>query len=448
MNGIPNSPAHRYVQVTDAVIANNSFYNCSPVSFCDGSDEERTLPPDNVAFINNLFYNDRDTSVYRTFDDLSGFYFAGNVVSREVNQAAPHGMQKEKLKVKKNKIAPVAYTNTTSSIPDSLAAIAREKLKGRISEKPGFQDIELLKNIFDNARKSCGASWFRNNAKEEKATFISVNCKNAEEVYSQLERKENVRINLTGTSYVLDRPFKINKQVIIQSRSGIQSRFVTDEISSVFIVGGNGNLMLRNLDIEGSGVKAHNFIETDSNAPVDHFNLSVEDCNIQYLQSTNGCKNFFFAHKSTIADSIVIRRNMFRSNDVDYFEMTSELDNKGWYNAEHIVIADNYFNGTPGVLLNVYRGGNDESTLGPQLSILNNKFDDSRPDGSDPFINLVGVQRSKIVGNQFSSVYKDAVLIKYKDIVRAYHTLEGNQFRKSGKIKTNDFVVQTNNITE
>src|SRR5690606_41983383 len=112
-------------------------HNCSLVSCCDGSDEQRTLPPDNLAFINNLFYHDRDTGVYRTFDDLSGFNFTGNVVGREVGQAVPHGMQKEKLKVKKNKIAPVAYTNTTSSIPDSLATIAREKLKGRISEKPG-----------------------------------------------------------------------------------------------------------------------------------------------------------------------------------------------------------------------------------------------------------------------------------------------------------------------
>ena len=60
MNGVPNSPAHRYVQVTDAVIANNSFYNCTPLSFCDGSDVERSATPSNVAFINNIYFNNTD----------------------------------------------------------------------------------------------------------------------------------------------------------------------------------------------------------------------------------------------------------------------------------------------------------------------------------------------------------------------------------------------------
>ena len=41
MNGVPNSPANRYVGVSDAVIANNSFYDCTPISFCEGRSEER-----------------------------------------------------------------------------------------------------------------------------------------------------------------------------------------------------------------------------------------------------------------------------------------------------------------------------------------------------------------------------------------------------------------------
>ena len=55
MNGIPNSPANRYVQVTDAVVMNNTFVDCSPMSFGEGSDKERTLPPANVLFAKNIF---------------------------------------------------------------------------------------------------------------------------------------------------------------------------------------------------------------------------------------------------------------------------------------------------------------------------------------------------------------------------------------------------------
>src|SRR6266404_7113571 len=50
MNGIPNSPPTRYVQVTDAVVMNNTFVDCSPMSLGEGSDEERTLSPANVLF--------------------------------------------------------------------------------------------------------------------------------------------------------------------------------------------------------------------------------------------------------------------------------------------------------------------------------------------------------------------------------------------------------------
>ncbi|MCC7378402.1 MAG: polysaccharide lyase 6 family protein, partial [Chitinophagaceae bacterium] len=43
MNGVFNSPPHRYLAVRDAVIANNTFYNCSPISLGEGADTERTV---------------------------------------------------------------------------------------------------------------------------------------------------------------------------------------------------------------------------------------------------------------------------------------------------------------------------------------------------------------------------------------------------------------------
>jgi poly(beta-D-mannuronate) lyase len=97
MNGIPNSPAHRYVQVTNAEIISNTFYECSPMSLCEGSDTERTLPPDNVIFSNNIFYNTRDSIIYRAYDDIKGIKFSGNKVSAKVSQVLPDGLKKNKL---------------------------------------------------------------------------------------------------------------------------------------------------------------------------------------------------------------------------------------------------------------------------------------------------------------------------------------------------------------
>jgi len=57
MNGVPNSPLNRYFQVKNAVIAFNTFVDClTPVAFGVGADEERTLPPLDCIFANNLVY--------------------------------------------------------------------------------------------------------------------------------------------------------------------------------------------------------------------------------------------------------------------------------------------------------------------------------------------------------------------------------------------------------
>ena len=94
MNGVPNSPPTRYVQVTNAEILNNTFYECSPISLCEGSDAERTLPPDNVNFSNNVFYNTRDSIIYNAYDDIKGIHFTNNKVSDKINQSLPDGFTK------------------------------------------------------------------------------------------------------------------------------------------------------------------------------------------------------------------------------------------------------------------------------------------------------------------------------------------------------------------
>jgi len=68
MNGIKKSPLNRYIQVTDVVVAHNSWINCEePLQFGVGSniDEADVLPaseirserPIRTVVANNLIYN-------------------------------------------------------------------------------------------------------------------------------------------------------------------------------------------------------------------------------------------------------------------------------------------------------------------------------------------------------------------------------------------------------
>src|SRR5258706_3722736 len=253
MNGIPNSPAFRYVQVTDAVSANNTWYNCSPASLCEGSDTERTLDPQRAYLLNNIFYNTKDPAIYHAYDNTGGISFMGNEINKGVNQTLGPGFIKTSFAVQKNDNMPFLATTLLNRVlvTDSLQKVAKDRLAGRLSNDGGFQDLALAKRIQSNAYTACGAKWF--DEKKTRLTIkpIMVNCKNAQEVYKELSRKEPVIISLTGNKYLLDKPFVISKPVVFtgSKRNGVNIN--SDAMQAAFIITGNGHLTLRNLNIKG-----------------------------------------------------------------------------------------------------------------------------------------------------------------------------------------------------
>lgn len=448
MNGIPNSPAHRYVQVTDAVIANNTFYECAAASFCEGSDAERTLPPANVFLVNNIFSNKKDSVIYKTSDDMSGFLFTGNAVNKEVRQQTPQGFDKISFSMQKGDPAPFPVSAKKMILPDSLQEAAMQRLGHRLSDKQGFTDVLLLRKVQANAGPLTGAKWLKKDHSPAPEKFASVNCKDASEVYRQLGSKEAVSITLTGAEYQLDHPFTITKKVVIKGTGKKNITFITDGMPAVFMVNGGGHLTLRDLFIDGSGVKAASLICSDTSGSSNHFNFAMYKSGATNLDRANGCESIFTAHKSTVADSIVIRGNVFTGNRTNAIMMANEKDDKGYYNAEKIYITHNNFNGQEGVLLNIYRGGNDESTMGPQLSFSHNRITGCRTADNSSLMQLTGVQQTTIFSNNFSHSNATATLISYKDIVRARHLLEKNILAGSGKIEENGFVVKRENVVE
>lgn len=443
MNGIPNSPAYRYVQVTDAVIANNTFYNCSSISFCEGSDTERTLPPQNVWLLNNSFYNNRDSIIYKSYDDINGIFFSGNLMSKDVKQTTANGFVRTSFTVQKTDIIALPYSPVSPAVmpPDSLQQVAGERLQHPLSSKPGFSDLQLVKKIHANAYADCGAKWFKRTGVEKQPKPLMVNCKTAAEVYKQLERKEPVTIRLTGEKYSLAKPFAISKNVQFTGDKKIALSFISENMQSVFVIAGNGNLSIQNLDVNGVNVKATHFISNDSAGSSNHYNLVMKNCIIQNFSGENGCYDIFYAYKSMVADSIVLRNNSFLNNRSNAVILSEEKDNKGYYNAEKIIISQNSFHKQSGNILNVYRGGNDESTMGPYLIFEHNSINN---DSNQPWIQLTGVQKTNISDNDFITKDPNQVLIVYKDFVRAHHLLTKNAL--PGKIETNQFVTADKNI--
>ncbi len=80
MNGVPNSPANRYFQVKDAVVAYNTFVNNKHnIEIGVGKDDELSLPPINSTIANNIFYSTKGTLV--TLNDVpKNFKWEGNIL--------------------------------------------------------------------------------------------------------------------------------------------------------------------------------------------------------------------------------------------------------------------------------------------------------------------------------------------------------------------------------
>jgi poly(beta-D-mannuronate) lyase len=448
MNGIPNSPAHRYVQVTDAVIANNTFVDCSPISLCEGSDAERTLPPANVYLINNLFYNTTDNVLHNVYDKVDGFFFSGNEVNKGMKQQLLKGFIRSSFTTQKNDVRafPVSQNNRPVPELDSLNKIAVTRLTKTLSARPGFSTLTLIKQVHANAFSACGAKWFQQLKNKMPVIAQTVACNTAEEIYVQLSHHKPVIIDLTGKSYQLSSPFMISKQVQFTTKQKQPIKIVTVPMLAAFVISGNGHLTLTNLSIDGKEIKATHLIASDSAELSNHYNLIVRNCSVGNLSKQEGCNNFFYAHKSMIADSVVIRNNAFTNNTVDMIGMVAEKDDKGYYNAEKIDISQNKFTNNTGILLNIYRGGNDESTLGPNLLFSNNKIRNCSTADTAAFITLTGVQVSKFASNIFINVNTTGTIFQFKDIVRAKHLVEKNVFDHSGGINKNQFVVEKENV--
>ena len=282
-----------------------------------------------------------------------------------------------------------------------------------------------------------------------------VNCATAEEVFKQLERKEPVIIRLTGKEYNLSKPFVITKPVEFTGSRQSTTYFTTGEMQAAIIIAGNGQLSLRNMNISGSGVKATSFISSDSSGPSDHYSLSISNCIISSFDRNNGSQNLFNAYKSMVADSIVVHNCQIFHNRVDCFMLRDETDNRGYYNAEMVSFTNNEFSELKGALLSVYRGGPDESTLGPKLTFTENKLANcTTMDSTDALIKLTGVQQTNISSNLFTncnpSYSKYAAmpsaqivtgrLIHYTDLVRAIHIFQNNSIISSGAVHINKFV--------
>ena len=272
MNGIPKSPLNRYIQVTDVVIAHNSWIDCtSPLQFGVGSniDEKDVLPaseirserPIRTLVSNNLIYNSKgDKHPIFKHDEIDGIDFKSNLINNQgLEIDSVNGLLSKKFdmsELEENVLIP------STDLPN-------------IELHHGFEFEQIDKDIFGNSRMNknvvgavsirpnekpdimnsdkYGPDWYLANQKIEEPNTHSINT--VADLSKQIDSANNGDIiALAPGEYSLNTPLKIDKLLTIQSADARRKaiiNYVGKENTSAFEMNPMGELRLNNIILNG-----------------------------------------------------------------------------------------------------------------------------------------------------------------------------------------------------
>lgn len=440
MAGVFNSPANRYLPVRDAVIANNTFLNCTPFSISEGKDAERSVDPKNVLLLNNLFYANKPGPLCYTVSTIDSVYAAGNVFSTSLTNPGMSGFSAGAISLQKwdSKGFPVigasGANNATKKFLDSLNTIASTRGVTAFSNTVGANDINYFKALFANA-PTLGNSW---ESKKMSATTISqktITVSTASELETTISAGAHTKIVLKPGTYTFLQPIVIKGSITITSNGAAVNFATSSAMINLFTLQQDAQLTLRNSSINAAGLTAQHFIAVTRDGSGIHTNIQITASKIFNFAGAA----IILAPKSSYLDNITIQNSVFENNKATLLSLKDEDDNKGYYNAERIVVTNNSFTNHTGQIATIYRGGTDESTMGPIFSFSNNKIVNCT--AISALIELFGVQQSNVNNNLFTSSNKAGKTIAYTDNTKAFHYQKNNSTVNSGTIQENKFVI-------
>ncbi|WP_289042175.1 chondroitinase-B domain-containing protein [uncultured Zobellia sp.] len=416
MNGIPKSPLNRYIQVTDVVVAYNTWVDCdSPLQFGVGSniDQKDILPaseirserPIRTIVANNLIYNSTgDEQPVVAHDSLDGINFKSNLIDNQ-------GVSFKKISGIKTKDFAVSELEKNIWIPKN--DLTDSELYN------GFEFDLITTDLFGNSRKEVNSVGAVVKAPAEKPNLMDVSqygpdwypakssIKASPKTYSVSstaklvnaiqKAKNGDTIVLTSAKYKVKTSLKIDKRLTIKSTDVNKKatiHYAGAPETPAFEMNPKGELTLKGVVLKGT--KTQYAFASLKNNMSSLYNLTVVDSEIS---------DFDFvlkAYKHSFSEYIQLRYTTIK-NCNNGLELSEETDDKGEYSAENILIANCTFKGVDKNVVDYYRGGYDESTVGGNLVVTNSNFTQCGAKEEDGILlNTYGIINVEISGNTFA----------------------------------------------
>lgn len=452
MNGIPRSPLNRYNQVTDVVVAYNTWINCtSPWRIGIGAnlDQKGVLPlseirsarPIRTTFANNIIYNEKgDNEPIMEFDKTDGILFASNYIANQGTEfKALEGLTSAEIIMKplsdylfvpESGLVDMPIYNgfDFESITMDLLGQSRGNknvvgaISGQLSVDPEILDY-----------KKYGASWFT--PEQEVGDGKTIEATPESVLSDLLSTAENGDIiKLQSGVYKIATPLKIDKMVTILSDNVGEAKieYSGPEDSPLFELNPKGHLKLNGIVLEGTNTQ-YAFASLKKNMS-SLYNLDISNSEISNF------KYVLKAYKLTFSNEITVTGTKI-SDCENGFELSEETEDRGNYNVEFLTFKDCEFNNVQANVIDYYRGGYDESTIGGNLLVSNSSFTNcGAKEANGILLNTRGIINVELSNNTFknNSVKLVALLWGAKN-----NTHSGNEVISSGEIRVEENIKLT-----
>lgn len=383
MNGVPNSPVNRYVEVADASIENNTIIDSRRLAFNVGADEERSAAPSGSTFAQNLLSGLEGESFLEVYGDVSGISFDGNRVTQGGVAVELAGITQEPLAMERGAnglLYPVDPEVAALGAPRDLRVVSLDEVGVDWYPKQG-------------ERVAFGASGREIEVAPGQGTL-------AQAVASA---RDGDVLLLGPGEYVEDRSIPLAANVTIRG-AGSEATTILFARPSLFELREGGELTLEELAIDGALApdSVGNSVIRTSIFPIQsNMRIAMDGLAVRNL-AVNKSFNVLTLGKNTLADSVSIRRSSFSDITGTIVSAAAETEDYGQYNVEYLDITENAFARIGGPIADIYRGGRDESTFGPNVTIARNALDDvglAGTNGTGGSVHLHGVQIAVIEQN-------------------------------------------------
>lgn len=450
MNGVPKSPQNRYNQVTDVVIAFNTFVDCiTPWQFSVGANmdksdvlplqEIRSARPERTIVANNVIYNQIPNDFpIKAYDKVDGVAFKNNFINSPNNSnVKDKGIQTESISMAQQSdwlFVPTANQKKVYQGFD-FETISKDLFgKDRnVANAIGAIVLPFDKNKGQINKKDFGSTWFSREKPIVTPKTIKITSNN-ELVEALSKAASGTILELKKGVYNLEESIVIDKQFTIRAKNSKNKATLVyngKADTPAFLMLAKGNLTLENMILKGG--KTQNAFATAAKEMSSAYNLKVKNSEITDFDTV------LKSYKDSFADSIVFDKSILKNSNKGIV-LAEESDDLGEYNAEFVTITNSKFEGIQKAILDYYRGGYDESTIGGNLVFGNNTVTNcgqSEPSGI--LIKTKGIVNVAVSNNAFTnnSVKFIAVMWGEKD-----QKPINNLISNSGEFKTEQSIKQ------